>query len=46
MRNCITVYVSTVGWCDELGVCGVTYSDGSFGSMSYPTVGKSDQICN
>lgn len=44
--SCNTVYVSTVGWCDEMGTCGVTYSDGSFGNMRYPTKGQSHQVCN
>lgn len=32
--------VTIVGGCDFIGICGVTYADGSIDTMYLPTVGK------
>lgn len=38
-----TKEIKSIGGCDKVGYCGVSYTDGTFGTAMFPVIGKS--IC-
>lgn len=44
--HCVGRKVTSIGGCDLFGYCGVTFSDGTTGTLMTPSIGKVDEVCN
>ena len=42
---CTTKTVKSIGGCNARGVCGVAFTDETFGAAGYPSVGQSVSVC-